>query len=473
MRLSTPSSTHRILTAALTAALTVLASRSAEARRYTLTELLDLARAGNPGLKASAQQTAAVEAQLEEARRSWWPTGELISFVAPGPRAHCAQPLPGEVPPGADPEQWRLTHCTTGETISSTWYKIEGVFTRSELKLVQPIYTFGKITAGREAGEAGVAASREREAGARADLELNVRKAYWGLKLARELLSTLEEGSGYIDDAQKKIEGDLAEGKGTATVTDKLRLRTVRAEVDARMLEARRGAELARNGLIALIGPDAPADLDVDEEALEAPEVDGRSVEYYEEQARLSRPEVKALGYLVQSKQALARLNMRKMLPDLVIMGNIVFAYNNAADQPKNSFLYNPYNGFTGGIAAALRVNLDFGTKYAQAQRAEAEAAEVEQRRREALGGIALEVKKSYGEMTEAAARVQTLEKGSKAAKSWITAVAQNFAIGLAETRDLSDALLAHFQMRARYLQAIYDLEIGRAVLARATGGQP
>ena len=52
------------------------------------------------------------------------------------------------------------------------------------------------------------------EAGSRADVELNVRKAYFGLKLAREVLDTLDEGGGYIDDAQKKIEKDLAKGSG-------------------------------------------------------------------------------------------------------------------------------------------------------------------------------------------------------------------------------------------------------------------
>ena len=54
------------------------------------------------------------------------------------------------------------------------------------------------------------------------------------------------------------------------------------------------------------------------------------------------------------------------------------------------------------------------------------------------------------------------MDKGQKAGKAWISAVAQNFAVGLAEARDLSDALVAFFGMRTRYLQAVFDLHVAR-----------
>ena len=96
----------------------------------------------------------------------------------------------------------------------------------------------------------------------------------------------------------------------------------------------------------------------------------------------------------------------------------------------------------------------------------------MEYRRTEALGGILLEVRKAYGETTEALARVTTMDKGQKAGKAWISAVAQNFAVGLAEARDLSDALVAFFGMRTRYLQAVFDLDVALSSLSRATGSE-
>jgi outer membrane protein TolC len=115
-------------------------------------------------------------------------------------------------------------------------------------------------------------------------------------------------------------------------------------------------------------------------------------------------------------------------------------------------------------------MQLDLGPKIARARRSAAEALEVEWRRSEAMGGILLEVRKAHAEVTEAAARVETMAKGEKAGKAWISAVAQNFAVGLAEARDLSDALVAFFGMRTRYLQAVFDLDVALSALTRATG---
>src|SRR5687768_180220 len=198
-------------------------SPPANARAYTLPELIDIARKGNPGLAASAQATARIEAQLSEANRSWMPSGELVSLIAPAPDIRCE-------PVNADKAE-RERNCVA-TNISEVTTKFRGVFSRTELRLVQPLFTFGKISAGRQAAEQGVAASKNREAGVMADVELNVRKAYYGLKLARTVLETLNEGMGYLDDAQKQVDEEIEKGTSSVTQTDRLRLRTVRAELD-------------------------------------------------------------------------------------------------------------------------------------------------------------------------------------------------------------------------------------------------
>ncbi len=448
----------------------MLPLRRAAARPYTLEELIEMARRGNPGIAAGGAAAQAMESQVSEARRNWFPSGDLLSFVAPVPEIHCAGPDRTDIAGTDAREQNCVTTAQDPLHNPSIITNLKGVWTRTELRLIQPIWDFGKISAGVSAAEAGVAALREKQAGTAGDVELNVRRAYWGYKLARELIDALDEGSGYVDTAQKKIDKQLEEGSGSVTVTDKLRLRTVRAEVDARILETKRLAELALNGLHTLLGPTAPPDLQVDDAPFEPLEIPPRPVTFYETRARLNRPEVRALGQAVKAKHALFDLERRKVYPDLVLIGTASFAYAPTVDTPRNAFLSNPFNSLGAGIAAALRMQLDLGPKLARADRVHAEANEMDLRQDEAMGGILLEVRKSYGEVTEAVARVETLRKGEKAGKSWIAATSQNFAIGLAEARDFSDSLMAFFQMRARYLQSIYDLNVAAAALARATG---
>ncbi|MES1165485.1 MAG: TolC family protein [Verrucomicrobiota bacterium] len=448
-------------------------TRRAEAKPFTLAELVEMARKGNPGVLAGGAAATVMEAQLSEARRNWWPSGDLLSFITLAPKIECWGP--GKVaPPAGTPRDVREQNCVTTNANPrddpSILTKLAGPWWRTELRLIQPVWDFGKIAAGTAAAESGIAALREKQAGTASDVELNIHKAYWGLKLARELLDALAEGVGYVSDAQKKLDKQLADGEGTATVSDKLRLKIVRAEVDARTLETQRLASLALIGLRTLIGPDAPANLDVDDAPLEPLEIPKRPVTYYEEQARWNRPEVRALDMGLKAKHALSTLESRRAYPDLILIGTASFAYAPKIDTPSNAYAANPYNSLGAGVAAALRVPLDFGPKLARADRVQAEAEEFDLRRREALGGIALEVQKAHLEVTEGAARVDALRSGERAGKAWVTAVAQNFAIGLAEARDFSDALQAFFQMRARYLQSVYDLNVAAAALSRATG---
>jgi len=440
----------------------------AMAKPYKLGEILDLARKGNPGLAAGVQATAGIEAQLLEARRNYYPTGELNSLLSQAPEIRCFNE--NKIRDTYNCQNTGDNTVGVGADGFLQGITPKGVFTRTELKLVQPIYTFGKISAGVAAAESGVKASQSRQFGMVADLEQNVRKAYWGAKLAREILATLNEGGGYLEKAQKKIDDELADGSGEASVTDRLRLRTMRAEIDARILEARRMADLAHSGLRALIGNEAPADLDVDEDALEPVRVQNTPLAQYEDAAMRSRPEVKALENLVAAKRELANVEWRRQYPDIVLIGTAAYAYASSVDTPHNSFANNPFHTLGAGLAAGFRMPLDLGQKNARAAKLHAEAEEAEQKRREALNGITFEIEKAHTELKEAEERMQVVKAGEKAGRQWIAAIAQNLAVGLSESRDFSDALLAFFQARIRYLQSMYDYNLAAAALTRATG---
>jgi outer membrane protein TolC len=443
---------------------------AAEAKKMTLPELLELARQASPGMQAAHAATDGSWAQVSEAKRNWLPQGSLLSILAPSPSVQCYETTVGDTIPNTavrDPNNCVRTSSPEASIWHVNWSQ---PFTRTEVTLIQPIYDFGKISAGVDAATAGVGVSQQKEAAARGDTEQNVRKAYWGLKLARDVLDMLDTGSGYVDEGQSKIDSDLEKGKGTAGVTDKLRMRTVRAEVDARILEAKRGQGLARDGLRALLGPQTSVDIDVDDEPFEPLEIKDHPVTYYEDLARANRPESRLVDYAVKAKDALADLERRKEYPDVVLIASGAFARAQGVDNPQNAFVSHYFNSTTAGVAAALRMQLDLGPRLARATRTSAEAAEIGFRRSEALAGIQLEVRKAYGEMTEASARMKAVQKGQRAAKAWMAAVVQNFSLGLSETRDLTDALLAFFNMQYRYLQAVFDYNVAVASLTRVTG---
>jgi outer membrane protein TolC len=173
---------------------------------------------------------------------------------------------------------------------------------------------------------------------------------------------------------------------------------------------------------------------------------------------------------MVAAKRALAELETRRQYPDIVLIGTAAYAYASSVDTPQNAYYNDPFHTLSAGIAAGFHMPLDLGVKNAHAAKLHAEAKEADQKRREAVSGISFEVEKAHAELVEAGKRTKVMQKGEKSGRQWIAAVAQNIAVGVSEAKDFSDALLAFFQARVRYLQSMYDFNIAAAALTRATG---
>src|SRR4051812_30152659 len=133
---------------------TTAAPQSAWAKKLTLPQLLDMAR-GNPGLQANAAAISASEAQVTEAKTNWLPQGDLLSILAPSPNIKCSMGV----------ENCVETTSPEARITDVSWNK---VFTRTEVKLIQPIFDFGKISAGVGAAEGGGGGGGPEEGGGRA-----------------------------------------------------------------------------------------------------------------------------------------------------------------------------------------------------------------------------------------------------------------------------------------------------------------
>ena len=239
-----------------------------------------------------------------------------------------------------------------------------------------------------------------------------------------------------------------------------------------RALEAKRTADSARSGLHALLGPEAPADLEVDADPLQALEISPAP-----SRSTRSRPACRA----PRSRRSTTSSPAATPSPTSSAASSTPTSSSSARrrtrtrssiDNPRNAFFNDPFNTSSVGAAVSLRLPLDLGVKNARAAQLQAQAAETVLRRREALGGILFEVQRAYGELVEATQRLEVVRSGGKAAKAWVTAVSANFATGLAEAKDFSDALVAFFQFQVRAHQAVFDLNLAAAALSRATGAE-
>jgi len=447
---SANSARSAVVAVLLCALATAAHAEEPQVERLTLAQVIALVR-DNPRARLAREETAIRRAQMREASAARWTKVDMQGWVAPSPEIECAN---------AD--------CSRTSN-SEVQLRVGGLFTGFKLEVAQPLFTFGKLDAVSKAARTATEASTHLEDAVMGDQAVDAARAYYGVKLARELRWMLEDGLERIDKAQKRLEKNLEEGSADVTVQDRLRIQTLRAEVEARLTESREAEAVALSSLRALVGR---ASADVDEEVLDPVATQlGDSSERYLDQADGSHPELAAARAGVAAARALAELESSRLWPDLLVAGRLNLSYAQGTDNPPSAFANDPFNARGFGGALVLRWNIDPMVQLARRARASAEASRAGALADAAKLKMTVDVEKALAEARAARDRIAASRDGERAARGWVAAVLQADAVGAAEAKEIADAYIAYFGARARLLQSTFDFNIATTRLRRATGG--
>jgi outer membrane protein TolC len=393
--------------------------------------------------------TDVARARLDEARAALFPRGKLTAFATASPEIECVDPA-----------------CTDTEQQNFTW-DFAGAFGGFSLEIVQPVYGFGKIKPGRAAARAGIKAQTALEDAAAGDVAVDVARAYWGVKLARELGWMLDDGIEQIESAIKDLDDRMAKGSPDATIQDRQRVAVLLAEAKVQRAEARQGEITALTALRILTDV---ADADVDEVELAPVDSVLPDADTAVARAATGRPEVRAADAGAVAYDNLADLEAGSYLPDLALVGSLDVTRAQGADDPPSVFANDPFNKTSFGLALVLRWQLDPFTTRAKTSKARAQARRAHKLADLAKDGAELDARTAQGEAATARERVDAATDGEKAARAWVAAVLQNQAVGTVEAKDLADAYIGLFQMSARKLTAVFQWNVAVVRLQRATG---
>ncbi|HWO19897.1 MAG TPA: TolC family protein [Kofleriaceae bacterium] len=411
------------------------------ATKLTLEEAIAKALAG-PRARMAEGEAAAAAARVDEADAARLPRIKATAYGTISPKIECVN-----------------IDCTQTSPKNFA-LEFEGVFGSAQLDVTQPLYTFGKIAHARRAARAGLAAQRALADEAAGDLAVDAARAYWGVKLARELGAMLDDGIEEIGKARARM--DERTGKDAPTIQDKQRVAVLLAEAKAQRAEARGGELQGLAGLRALTGvPSA----DIDDQVLAAIERPLPGAATGE-----ARPQARAAREGAVAADELARMAASYYWPDVALVGSGVIARAQGVDDPPSAFASDPYNRSGAGLVLALQWTAEPWNVKARVARARAEAARAHALRELAAAGASYDASTALAEATAARDKVAAAAEGEQAARAWIASVLQADAIGAAETKDLADAYIAWFQMRARWAQSVYQWNVAVVRLGRATG---
>jgi outer membrane protein TolC len=428
-------------------------------RERTLPQLVTEALAANKRIKIDEAKIGEAIALLDWAKAQAYPRLDALA-IGGGPTPERKLTTPN------DP-----TSVTDDSKTGNFRFGQVGVTFQVNATAIQPIYTFGKLTSGKQAAEFVVRAAEDKHVITEAEVVVDVNRAFWGYQLAHSFVGSLQDGEKTLLKVQKKIE-DLIEAESPqVTENDRLRMIHAIATVRVRLNEAVTATKFAVQAMKLLIGRVQESELEIANADLDELPAEIPPVESFIRSAHDQRPEVLALRNVVGAATKYTEFRKNRLWPDVFLGGEFDFAYTSNATRVTSPFLYNPYNTLGAGLGIGVRFELDVFTKLAELEQAEAELATHTAEEAAVDQAIDVEVRKIHTDLTAGYERIQLLERANRAARGWLTASTLAYDIGTGDARQLTESFLAWAASEAELQKTRFDMHIAHADYARA-GGQ-
>jgi len=345
-----------------------------------------------------------------------------------------------------------------------------GPFTRLDLEIKLPIYTFGKISAGKDAAMSGLETEEAKRTGRENEVIRDVKELYFGLLLSRQLAEVLEGISSNLEEAIERVTERIEAGDESISQRDVLELRVGYAKLAQGAREVATNRQLARAGLMRAIDLEPNAPFDTADDRLEPATVDLKPLPQYVEELFENRPEWERLQAGIHAKQAQVVMAKSDYFPVFFLAGGVRYARAQNRRDQENPFVLDDFNYFTPGGVLGLHWSLNFGTTRINVETAAAELAKLRVQEYAARRGLPLEAAKAYAEIDQARDTMRLAGDGRKAGRALLATSTSSFMVGVGNARDLFLGLGAYADSANDYYRAVFDYNMALADLSKAIG---
>jgi outer membrane protein TolC len=337
---------------------------------------------------------------------------------------------------------------------------------RARLDLQWPIYTGGRADVLERAAAAERGAITKDLDAARADLRLEITRAYWALVTAGETEAVLQRSLEAVDAHVKDLRVRLRTG-----VIPPNDLSSAEAQASHQRLlafEASSQRAVAEADLRRLTGSEAPElRPDKGDRSVFPPEQRGQ-VRFSElvAQALKSRPERQALEQRAESATLQAAAIATGAKPQIAVGSGYDYARPNARIFPRSGD-WKPSWDASVNVTWSL---WDGGRRGAEIGEARANAAAMKTRIEDFDRQLTFEVRARSHELDASLAAIGAADEGIRAAVDAERVVGERYRAGVATSTDVLDAQVARLQAELDRTRAVANARLAQARLERALG---
>jgi outer membrane protein TolC len=345
-----------------------------------------------------------------------------------------------------------------------------GPFYKMDIKLVQPLVTFGRRAS---AIEAAVSVNSLQESQNRAEIEklkLVVIQAYWALASARKAEDVAE---GLRQDYEKltaEVEKRLLQEESEVDDSDLLEVRSNRFLIDEIYIKSRTQRQQAEKALNTLIGRDIELKVEVEDKEIPQIDIHGDEIEKKIDFFLQSHPNMQSLKASLSALQSRVDLESATKKPMIYIAGGLGFAHAPHRSDQTNPFAVDDFNYFGLGAYLGLEWDLNSFRKNFKAAQFSLEKQSMEQNLKLLQAQLHLQIMKAFTQVIENWELLLGARESLESSKSWVKLSLDNWDMGLGEVDRILRSYNSYYRLQALEIERELKLNTSLADLAYCVG---
>lgn len=419
--------TPKLLTTILPAILLLTPLLADAAERLTLKETIARALANSPQLKTAAHDSLIARENVELSKSSYLPRVDLQAGYT-----NLLDPQAIKTPTGSFETQ-------------------DTSFPFLSLGIYQTVYDFGRRERRSEQATLQESAVKSGFNAARQDVALAAIQTYYAILQCQHLLDAARDEV-VQREQHLKIATSLFE-EGVTTRNDLLQADVKLSASRLKLIALQNRQKNSWLILNNLIGQPPEFRADLAEETLplpagsNAPDIGARD-------------EITAQKTLINANEAAVKESRAEFFPELFVRGSVDYLKN---DKVVEQTMY--------GITIGLKVNLFDGMASTARQRQAVKQLDKEKERlREMESGYRIELQSARNDLEVAAERIEIANKAISQSEENLRINSDRYKAQVGTATDVVDAQTLLSQSRSDYYQALFDLQVAKARVKRATG---
>lgn len=353
--------------------------------------------------------------------------------------------------------------------LRNDWYNW-GLFSRVEVTSLQPLYTWGAINNAINAARAGVDASQAEFDIESSNFELQLYELYFTKLLTMELKKLATDALKQLEEAESKIEELIEEGDTSLEESDLFQFKIFKYEFLYRVDEIDETVRFVNAAWNLALNNHSHVTYQPAEVFLDPVVFVLNDVHYYEESARMNRPELAQINAAYRAARYGLEVSKSANFPSLFMA--LSGAYANTPNRPKqdNPFIINNTNYESIRYGIGIRQNLNFGVNKTNINRSELQVRQARYAREAANDGVLLDVRDKYRSMMMSYSRLNNTREALHVSNEWLRMEQIDYDLGFGEVKKLVDAVKANLELEVSYRQRIYDFNVNVGKLNKASG---